>query len=137
MMDPTLQAVLDSVLTALGTALTALIILYVPKIVAAFETRAHVELTAQQIQSLQAAATTAASSLTAKLRVGLLHPEHAIDPTSEAVRAAALAALSRVPDSAMAQGVTVSGMAEVIAARVDPATERAVRTPVPVLVPKG
>jgi hypothetical protein len=117
-MNPIFQSILEALLTALGTALTGLILYYTPRVVAAIEAKLHIQLTDQQVAALSAAAQTGANALTAKIRTGLLTPAH-IDPTNPVVVEQATAALARVPDAAKGQQMTVPAMAAVIASRVD------------------
>ena len=110
--------ILQSLMAGCGVVITALIGIFVPKGIAAFERRTGVAVTDQERTAVMGAVTTAAGLLQTKLDQGILHVSD-VTPGSPAVVAEAQAALSRVPNSAINQGVTREAAATMIAARVD------------------
>lgn len=92
---------IQAVAAGIAVVLTTLIGILVPKAITAFETRTGIQLTDQQQSQVMAAAQTAAGLLETKMDQGALKLED-VSPAHPAVMLAAMTALSRLPDEAMA-----------------------------------
>lgn len=110
--------IFQAIIAALGTIITALAAIYVPRAIAAFERRTGVQVTDQQRAAIYHAIETGAGMLQTQLDQGRLKIGD-ITPNSPAVVDAAKAALARVPDSAAAQAVSVASAAAILVGRVD------------------
>lgn len=105
--------IIQGVFALVATVATALIGIFVPRAITAFETRTGIQLTDQQIAQVTAAAQTAAGILQTKLdqgRIGMAD----VTLSNAAVVLEAQAAVARVPHAAAALDKTVSSMAETI-----------------------
>jgi hypothetical protein len=110
----------------------ALIGIFVPRAIAAFEARTKIHVTDQERAAVMQAVGTAVGLLRTQLLQGKITVAD-ITPNSHEVRFEAQAALTRVPTSAQGQDTTVNAAANMIAARVVAAgpilVEPAVREP--------
>jgi hypothetical protein len=110
--------IIQTIIAGIAAVIAALISIYVPKAIAAFEARTHIQLTDQQRSQVMSAASTAAGILETQLDQGALKLEH-VTPTNPAILAQAQAAIARVPDAAAALNKTVPSMAETIVGLMD------------------
>ena len=110
--------VIQGVATVLATIVTALAAIYVPRAIAAFELRTGISLTDQQRATVIGAAATAAGIIQTKIDQGLIKVAD-VNVNSPTVRAEAIAAVLRVPDSAAALKTTPDAMAAIIVGKVD------------------
>jgi hypothetical protein len=109
---------IQGLIAALGLVMTALIGIYVPRAIAAFEKRTGIVETDQQRAAIMSAVTTAAGLLQTRLDQKLIRVTD-ITPTSQVVQQEAAQMLDRVPDASQAQGTTRDTAAKMIVARVD------------------
>lgn len=109
---------IQALIAAIGIVFTALVGIYVPKGIAAFERRTGVVIDDQERAAVMSAVTTGAGLLQTQLDQGVLKIGD-ITPGNAAVMAHASAALARVPTAAGNQGVTTETAAAMIVARVD------------------
>lgn len=112
--------IIQSVIAGIAAVITALIAIYVPKAIAAFEKRTGIQLTDQQRSQVMSAAATAAGILETQLDQGALKLEH-VTPTNPAIVEQAQAAIARVPVAAAALNKSVPSMAETIVGLMDTA----------------
>jgi hypothetical protein len=110
--------IIQAIIAGIAAVIAALIAIYVPKAIAAFEARTGVAVTEQERAAVMGAVTTAAGILQNKLAQGVLRISD-ITPANPAVLGEANMALNRVPVSAANQGTTPAAAAVMIAARVD------------------
>jgi hypothetical protein len=115
-----LTPITQPILTILGTVVTGLLVIYVPKALDAFQKWAGVQLTEQQRQTILGAVQTAAGKIETKLDQGVLQVSqvHVDNPT---VRDEAQAAINAVPVAAAALGMTVDGVSRMIVGAADTA----------------
>jgi hypothetical protein len=113
-----LEPILQSIAAGIGVIITALIGIYVPRLIASLETQTGIQLTAQQQATVLGAATTAAGILQTQLDQGVLKLEH-ITVDNPAIVAQAAAAVARVPAAAAALDKSVPSMAATIVGLVD------------------
>lgn len=127
-----LTPITTPILTALGTVITGLLVIYVPKALDALQKLAGVQLTDQQRATILGAVQTAAGTIETKLDQGVLQVSHVTvnDPT---VRDEAQKAINAVPVAAAALGMTVDGVSRMIVGAADTATHGP--TPVTALPP--
>lgn len=110
--------IIQAITAGIAAVIAALIAIYVPRAIAAFEKRTGVAVTDQERAAIQGAMTTAAGILQTQLDQRVLKIGD-ITPTSPAVVGAANEALGRVSASAFNQGTTAAAAAAMIVARVD------------------
>lgn len=110
--------IVQPVLALTGAVITGLGAIYVPRFIAAFETRTGVALTEQQRQTVLGAAKTAAGVLETALDKGAVSIEH-INIGNQAVQTQAQAAIDAVPRAAASLGLTVDDVARMIVGAVD------------------
>lgn len=120
-----LTPIIQVALTAIATAVTGLLALYVPRAIAAFETRTGIQLTAQQQATVMGAAQTGAGLLETMLDKGAIALDQ-VSPTNPAILGLAKDALARVPVEAVAMDKSVASMAATIVGLAD-------TTPTPLL----
>ena len=113
-----LTGVFHIILSVLGTILSILLPIYVPKIVDAFVTRNNIHLTDQQRATVIGAVQTAAGNLETKIDQGVMSVSqvHIADPT---VGAQAQAAINAVPNAMAALGMTPDSVARMIVGATD------------------
>lgn len=134
-MQSVFATILPIVMTALGTVLTGLAAIYVPRLAAAFTAHTGVVISEQQRQVVLGAISTAAGVLETSLDNGILQ-RASVTPTNLAVRAQAQAVMSAVPDAASKLGVSMADLSRMIVGRVDTgAHPPAPPMPVPVGIP--
>jgi hypothetical protein len=126
-MDPMWATLASTLLQVVGiifgTVATALIGVYLPRAISAFETKTKVELSADQKATIIGAAMTAKGIIETKLDQGVMHLSQ-ISTTNPEVVAQAQAAIARVPDTAAAAKKSVSSMAETIVGLIDTSVPR-------------
>lgn len=127
--------IIQSVIAGIAAVIAALIAIYVPKAIAAFEKRTGIQLTDQQRSQVMSAAATAAGILETQLDQGALKLEH-VTPTNPAIVEQAQAAIARVPVAAAALNKSVPSMAETIVGLMDTSPKPVVVLP-PALLPQG
>lgn len=111
-------SIAQAMIGAAGVVIAALIGIFVPRAIAAFEKRTHIAITEQERAAVLAAVTTAAGLIQNKLDTGMMRPRD-ITPTNAIVMQETHAALAAVPASAAAQHTTIETAAAMVAARVD------------------
>jgi hypothetical protein len=114
------QPITTAFMGAVGLLLTALIGVYIPQGIAAFQKRTGIQVTAQEQASVYAAAQTAAGIVETQLDQGVLRLQH-ITPENPVIVDHAKAAIASVVGSAFAQNTSQATMARMIVARVDTA----------------
>ena len=116
-------------LAIVGTVMTGLAAIYVPKALAAFQARTHIQLTDQQRATVIGAVNTAAGTLETKLDQGVLSVAH-INVGNASVQAEAQAAINAVPQAMAALQMTPDSVARMIVGKVDTGTHGAMAVPV-------
>ncbi len=111
---------IQAIIALLAAIITGMIGIWVPRAIAAFEARTHVALTQQQRDAVRQAALTQAGIIETSLQQGVLKLSQVRENSPEML-AAANAALSRVPESAAAVGISKAAMASVITGATDTA----------------
>ena len=127
-MSVDLTPIVQPILAAAGAVIAGLAAVYVPKAIAAFETRTGIQLTENQRQTVKGAVDTAAGVLETALDQGAAKVEHIAVGTTQ-VQTQAQAVINAVPDAAAALGLTVAGVSRMIVGAVDTGS----RTPPPVV----
>lgn len=105
--------IIQAIIACIAAVLTGLVGIYVPKAIAAFESRTGVQLTDQQRSTIMDAAHTEVGIIKLKVDQNVLKLSD-IKPDNPVIMAHAQAALSRVPQTAAAMNKTVPSMAETI-----------------------
>ena len=113
-----LTPLLAPVLQIAGIAASAVIGIYFPKAIAAFEARTHVQLTDQQVTAIRGAIATSAGILETQIDQGVLSVAH-IQVGSPAVEAQAQALINAVPRASAALGLSIPDVARMIVGAVD------------------
>ncbi len=126
------EPIFTALIAVVGMVITAMIPIYVPRAIAAFEAHTKVKLTDQERTAVLQAARTTAGLVETQLQQGVLHLRD-VTPSNPVMLAAAKAAIARVPDSAAAVGMTPLSMSTIIVGAAD--TARAM-TPLMVLPAK-
>lgn len=116
-----LSVIVQPILAVIGAVIAALLGIYVPKALAAFQARTGIILTENQRQTVLGAAQTAAGVIETRLDQGALQVAH-VTINNPTVRAMAEDALIEVPKAAAAMNMTVYGMAKIIVGAVDTAS---------------
>jgi hypothetical protein len=116
-----LTSITQPILTVLGTIITGLLVIYVPKALDAFQKWAGVQLTEQQRQTILGSVQTAAGKIETKLDQSLLNVSH-VTVDNPIIRQEAQSAIAAVPTAAAALGMTEDSVARMIVGRVDTAT---------------
>ena len=116
-----LTPITTPIMTVLGTIITGLLVIYVPKALDVFQRLAGVQLTEQQRQTILGAVQTAAGKIETKLDQGMLQVSH-VTVDNPTVQGEAQAAINAVPTAAAALGMTVGGVARMIVGRADTAS---------------
>lgn len=116
-----LSVIVQPILAVIGAVIAALLTIYLPKALAAFEARTGIILTENQRQTVLRAAQTAAGIIETRLDQGVLKVAH-VDIENASVRMLASQALDDVPKAAAAMNMTVGGMAKIIVGAVDTAS---------------
>ncbi|WP_428492182.1 hypothetical protein [Rhodopila sp.] len=124
-----LTPIVQPILVGLGTIITGLLAIYVPKILTALQARAGIALTDQQRAVVTGAVQTAAGILETDLDKGVLQRAH-INVSNQAVLDQARAVIAAVPAAATAMGLTPDGAARMIVGAVDTAAHGVVAAPV-------
>lgn len=117
-MSVDLTPVVEPILAAAGTVVTALLAIYIPKLLAVFVAWTGVALTDQQRSQVLGAVNTAAGMIETKLDQGALKLAH-VEIANDQIRAEAQAAIAAVPNAAAALGMTEEGVARMIVGKVD------------------
>jgi hypothetical protein len=125
-----LTVIVQPILAVVGTVIASLLAIYLPKALAAFQTRTKIQLTDQQRATVLGAVKTAAGILETSLDQGLLRVAH-VDIANPTVRAQAAAAINAVPLAAAALNLTVDGVARMIVGAIDTGAH-GIATPAPV-----
>jgi hypothetical protein len=112
--------VLQPILTVLGTVITGLLVIYIPRAIAAFEARTGIQLTDQQRAIVLGSVQTAVGAIETKLDQKVLSVAH-VTVDNSVVREQAAAAIAAVPDAAAALGMTVDGVSRMIVGKTDTA----------------
>lgn len=115
-----LTTIIQAFESGLATVVTGLIVIYVPKAIAAFQAHTGVVFTENQRQTFLGAAKTAAGILETRLDQGLMGIEH-INVTNAAVAAQAQAVINAVPRAAAALGMTQAATTRILIGMVDTA----------------
>lgn len=116
-----LSVIVQPILAVIGAMIAALLGIYVPKALAAFQARTGIILTENQRQTVLGAAQTAAGIIETRLDQGVLKVAH-VDIENASVRMLASQALDDVPKAAAAMNMSVDGMAKIIVGAVDTAS---------------
>jgi hypothetical protein len=119
-----LSAIVQPLLAVIGTVISGLLAIYVPKGLAAFQARTGIQLTDQQRAVVLGAVRTAAGVVETKLDQGVMLAGH-VEIANPMVRAEAVAAINAVPVAAAALNMTVDGVARMIVGAVDTAAHGA------------
>jgi hypothetical protein len=119
-----LSAIVQPLLAVIGTVISGLLAIYVPRGLAAFQARTGIELTDQQRAVVLGAVRTAAGVVETKLDQGVMRAGH-VEVANPMVRAEAVAAINAVPVAAAALNMTVDGVARMIVGAVDTASHGA------------
>jgi hypothetical protein len=119
-----LSAIVQPLLAVIGTVISGLLAIYVPRGLAAFQARTGIELTDQQRAVVLGAVRTAAGVVETKLDQGVMRADH-VEVANPMVRAEAVAAINAVPAAAAALNMTVNGVARMIVGAVDTAAHGA------------
>lgn len=112
------QPIFTALIAAVGAVIAAMVPIYVPRAITAFEAYTKIKLTDQQRAAVMQAAQTEAGIVETKLQQGALHLSE-VTPSSPAMLVAADAALARAPVSAAAVGTTPAEMAAIIVGAAD------------------
>lgn len=115
-----LSAIVQPLLAVIGTVISGLLAIYVPRGLAAFQARTGIQLTDQQRAVVLGAVGTAAGVVETKLDQGMMRASH-VEIANPVVRAEAVAAINAVPVAAAALNLTVDGVARMIVGAVDTA----------------
>ena len=115
---PDLGVIMQPIFGAIGTVIAAILAIYVPKALAAFQAQTRIQLTDQQRATVLGAVRTAAGMIETTLDQGAMRVAH-VNIANPAVRAEATNAINAVPVAAAALNVTVNGMARMIVGAID------------------
>lgn len=113
-----LSPIIQPLITIAGTVLTGLLVIYVPKGIAAFERRTGIELTEAQRQTVLGAVQTAAGVIETRLDQGAMQVAH-VKVSNANVAEQAQAVLNAVPQAAAALGLDVDRISRMIIGAVD------------------
>jgi len=119
-----LSAVVQPLLAVIGTVISGLLAIYVPRGLAAFQQRTGIQLSDQQRAVVLGAVRTAAGVVETKLDQGVMRAGH-VEIANPVVRAEAVAAINAVPAAAAALNLTVDRVARMIVGAVDTAAHGA------------
>jgi hypothetical protein len=125
-----LSPITQPILTVLGTIITGLLVVYIPKALNVLQKWTGVQLTEQQRQTILGAVQTAAGKIETKLDQNVLSVSH-ITVDNPTIRQEAQAAIAAVPTAAAALGMTEDGVARMIVGKVDTAAHGAIQAAPP------
>jgi hypothetical protein len=118
---PDLSTIMQPIFALLGTVITGVLAIYVPKALAAFQAQIRLQLTDQQRATVLGAVRTAAGMIETTLDQGAMRVAH-VDIANPAVRAEAVNAINAVPNAAASLNMNVDSMARMIVGAVDVST---------------
>jgi hypothetical protein len=113
-----LTPIVQPILATAGAIISGLLLIYVPKAIAAFEARTGIMLTDQQRATVLGAVQTGAGMIETDLDKGALSVAH-ININNPAILAQASSVIAAVPVAARALGMSVDGVARMLVGAVD------------------
>lgn len=113
-----LTPIVQPIIAVVGTVIAGFLAVYVPRAIAAFETRTGIMLTDQQRAIVAGAIKTAAGVIETDLDKGAMSISH-VNVNSAAIQDQANAAIAAVPKAAAALGVTPDSVARMIVGAVN------------------
>ncbi len=113
-----LTPIVQPIIALAGAVITGLIAVYVPKAIAAFETRTKIQLTENQRKTIIDAVSTGAGVLETALDKGAVKVEH-IDVGTPEVTQQAQKVINAVPNAAAALGLSVADISRMIVGATD------------------
>lgn len=112
------QPVFEAAFLAIAAVVTAMMKIYIPRAISAYEKWVGVKLTDQERAAISDAADTAAGIIKTRLDQGVLKVSD-VAPENPQIKEIARTALSRVPAAALSQDVTTDAMAHIVVGKAD------------------